>query len=213
MKNFKEFGGKVMNDLSLTYTSKFAFAVSYLLSLEGQESNDKDDPGGHTKYGITEATAHAANIPWASFTKKDAIYIYYTRYWKILWCQEIDSWLLAYELLEFGVHAGERPAVKLLQTALVEFFHIDLKIDGYMGPVTLKGLNTLFPQYELNLLGVFNGLQFEFYRKFKTSNPPLYTKYILGWVKRALPPLRPIDLIKWESEAYTLNSQFSNYKK
>ena len=44
------------------YSKKFERAFSYVLRNEGVYANDRDDPGGATKYGISQKAYPALNI-------------------------------------------------------------------------------------------------------------------------------------------------------
>jgi len=75
----------------------FEKAVAKTLSLEGGYVNDPADPGGPTKYGITEATARAhgyigdmRDLP-LDLAKK----IYKESYWDVARLDEVDSQLIA----------------------------------------------------------------------------------------------------------------------
>lgn len=52
----------------------FQRAVTWILKAEGGESNDPADPGGLTKYGISQRAHPTVNI--SALTENDAIEIY-----------------------------------------------------------------------------------------------------------------------------------------
>ena len=58
----------------------FKEAVKIILKHEGGYVNDKDDPGGETKFGISKKAFPYLNIK--EITIQDAEDIYYEHYWK-----------------------------------------------------------------------------------------------------------------------------------
>ena len=64
----------------------FDKAFELLMELEGYESNDKDDKGGFTRYGISQKYNPDINVP--KLTREKAKDIYLERYWKKLGCDE-----------------------------------------------------------------------------------------------------------------------------
>ncbi len=65
--------------------SLFHKIIPFVLEHEGGYVNDKDDPGGETKYGISKRAFPHLNI--LDLTQKEAIQIYYDKYWKHDWEQ------------------------------------------------------------------------------------------------------------------------------
>lgn len=57
----------------------FDNAVTFVLAREGGYSNDPDDPGGETKFGISKRSYPNEDIP--ALTHERATEIYYTDYW------------------------------------------------------------------------------------------------------------------------------------
>lgn len=66
----------------------FNKSFDILMDIEGYESNDPNDPGGHTKYGIAQAFNPGVN--YQSLTLEGAKQIYLERYWIPLGCDEQD---------------------------------------------------------------------------------------------------------------------------
>lgn len=60
-------------------TEDFQAEVGKVLKREGGEVNDPDDPGGHTKYGISQKAYPKLKI--ADLTEDDAKEIYFKDYW------------------------------------------------------------------------------------------------------------------------------------
>src|ERR1700686_393552 len=94
----------------------FNQAVAKTLVHEGGYVDNPNDPGGATKYGITQADMPGINI--ADITTEQAVAYYAEHYWKTLYSQITDQ-SLAEKLFDMGVLFGVGTAVKLLQIALV----------------------------------------------------------------------------------------------
>lgn len=112
--------------------TNFERAVEIILRYEGGEVNDPNDPGGHTKYGISKAAFPTVDIP--RLTRADAKGLYRQHYWQACRCDEMPG---AVALLTFdaAVNMGTRTAGILLQRAL------GVSPDGIIGPVTLSAAN------------------------------------------------------------------------
>lgn len=114
----------------------FNTAVAKTLTHEGGYVNNPADPGGATKYGITQADMPGVNI--AAITPQMATAYYQEHYWKPLYSQ-INDQLLAEKLFDMGVLFGVGTAVKLFQTSMESDIHI--VSDGNFGPETLADAN------------------------------------------------------------------------
>ncbi len=109
-------------------TQDFDNIIEYIIEeWEGGEVNDPNDPGGHTKYGISKNAFPSVNI--SELTKKDAKSLYKKNYWDTAYCNEIPKELRAIHLdtaINMGVHA----AISILQEAG------GTSKDGIFGPKT-----------------------------------------------------------------------------
>jgi lysozyme family protein len=115
----------------------FDRAVVFVLEQEGGEVNDPNDPGGWTKYGISQRAYPDVDIPGLMIEEAKAIYR--RDYWDKLPQLPNPVKLLAFD---FGVNAGIGRAVKSLQAA------IGVKVDGYWGPMSESKLDS-FPAREV----------------------------------------------------------------
>ncbi|OGT30402.1 MAG: hypothetical protein A3E87_01580 [Gammaproteobacteria bacterium RIFCSPHIGHO2_12_FULL_35_23] len=182
------------------YSPAFLYAVDHTLAKEGYFSNHSWDPGGKTKYGITEEVAIMFNKDVEKLTKEDAIYIYWKAFWNKMGCEKINSWYIASEIFDTAVNMGPITAGNLIQRTLNDIFDYNLKVDGIIGSHSINAINDVCRHYEANLLGALNGFQFTHYLSLQSKNPTLYKKAIKGWCKRVLPELKPIDYAYWESK-------------
>lgn len=120
-------------------TTSFDRAFVLLHSIEGEYSDHKEDPGGKTNYGITEAVARAHGytgdmdkIP-ISFAKM----IYKSNYW----LKEFDQmpFSVSYCIFDAGVNHGVKQAVLLAQKV------VRAREDGILGPNTQAMIATMLP--------------------------------------------------------------------
>lgn len=83
--------------------SHFDRAVAIVLEREGVLSDDKNDPGGITKYGISKRAYPALDI--ASLTKDQAIAIYRKDYWDAAHCNTLP-FPMALAVFDAAVNQG-----------------------------------------------------------------------------------------------------------
>lgn len=113
----------------------FDKAVEFILAMEGGYANDPHDPGGRTKYGISQRSY--PNLDIEGLTVDDAKAIYYRDYWLGSGAKLADiSPELAMIMFDTAVNMGTSTAIRFLQRVL----HV--KEDGIFGPVTKNALET-----------------------------------------------------------------------
>lgn len=126
-----------------------------LFGREGAYSDDAEDRGGATAWGITEAVARAFGYAGAmrDLTRAQAAMIYRSRYVvqpRFDQVQPIDGTLAA-RLFDIGVNCGPAVGVRFLQRALNVLnrdglLFPNLAIDGSIGAITLAALRTVIAQ-------------------------------------------------------------------
>lgn len=160
--------------LGLKYYSPMALfdiAIRLTLQHEGGYVDNLNDPGGATKYGITQADLPGTNI--AELTSAQASVYYLANYWKPLYNQ-IASQDVANKLFDFGVLFGVRTAAKALQVVL------GIPLDGLFGPMTLFAVNeansvTLLAAYKQQMVA----------RALAIANAnPNERIFLTGWLRR-----------------------------
>ena len=110
----------------------FDEAFDKLLGHEGQYSNNSQDPGGETMFGITRRVAIQEGYTGDMhlLPRDTAKAIYRKRYWEPLRADRMpDS--LKFSLFDAAVNSGVSQAIKWLQRAM------DVGDDGVLGPLTL----------------------------------------------------------------------------
>jgi lysozyme family protein len=108
-------------------TDDFPRAAALVLPIEGLHSDDPNDPGGDTWYGI--ARADHPDAPWPP-TRDQALAIYRAQYWDANGCGSLP-WPVSLAVFDADVNQGDVPGAIVLQQAL------GVAEDGRIGPVTL----------------------------------------------------------------------------
>lgn len=160
-----------------------------LLRLEGGYVNDPHDHGGPTNEGITLAEAIRCHLDLNGDGKVDAADVrlinpavsepYYLReWWTPLRCGEIDSQIVADNLLLTAVCCGPRRASALLQLA-ARACGASLAIDGAIGPRTIAAVNALDAE---KLNAAFAAQIEDYYRR--CAEEPGQSRFLDGWLSR-----------------------------
>lgn len=119
----------------------FDTAFNTLLKHEGGFSDHPSDPGGKTRYGITEAVAREAGYrgDMRELPIDLAKRIYKTRYWDAVRADELPE-AVRYAVFDAAVNSGPRQAILWLQRA------VGVKDDGIIGPQTLAAVRAADPE-------------------------------------------------------------------
>jgi lysozyme family protein len=160
------------------YSSKFLKAFDYMLKHEGGYVNDRADPGGETRYGISKRSYPNLNIK--DLTRDQARKIYHRDFWTKARCESIDDEGLSVKLFDLCVNMGIPQAVKLIQRAL-RAAGISVVEDGILGSATLAAINKADPT---DLLAALKSEAAGFYRLIAQANPS-QKRFIDGWLSRA----------------------------
>ena len=114
----------------------FDEAFVELLEHEGGFSDHKDDPGGKTQYGITEAVAREVGYrgDMRDLPVDLAKRIYLERYWKPVRGDELPD-AVRYIVFDAAVNSGPKQSIMWLQRAL------GVNDDGILGPKTMAALS------------------------------------------------------------------------
>lgn len=149
--------------------------IDIILKNEGGFSNDPDDAGGRTAYGISEKYHPEA---WADGVvyESEARAIYEQKYVKYPGFDKITNPALQVQLIDFGVNSGPAVAIKKLQ----EVAGVD--VDGVLGPETLAAVGNLAARDVNNQLLVS---RVKMIGKIVVKNPT-QLKFLNGWLNRAL---------------------------
>lgn len=167
--------------------------ITAIIKREGGYTNDPNDKGGETNFGITVVVARAFGYtgPMASMTQQVARDIYAQRYWHQPRFDDVDmvSELVAEELLDTGVNMGPSVAGKFLQRALNVLNNGDktypnISVDGVVGNMTIAALKAFLAARgkagETVLLRMLNAQQSVRYIELAEANASQET-FEYGW--------------------------------
>jgi len=164
-------------------TELFNYAFLYTLENEGYYSNDPQDQGGETKWGISKRSHPEIDIK--NLTLEGAKVVYKKSYWNDLY-YKLDSKELAIKLYDIGVNMGVGSAVNLLQIALNEYCNQNLLTDGSFGAKTLKACNE--SNYILNMF------IFECSKRYESLSKRSHNKkFFVGWINRLYKPINRMN--------------------
>lgn len=147
----------------------FETAVEFVLSKEGGLSDDPEDPGGLTQWGISQRSYPKLDI--RNLTRDEAKEIYRRDYWDKCRCEELPPGL---DLLVFdsAVNQGPRAAIQMLQDA------VRTTPDGVLGPLTMAAVRKVAPE---SLCVEFASQRMEAY-----GRNPKFLRFGLGWSRRLI---------------------------
>jgi lysozyme family protein len=134
-------------------------------------TNDPNDRGGETKYGIAKnanPTIDITHLDW-----EGAKAVYYSHYWLNSKCDKINGRIAALQF-DGSVQHGPSTSAKFIQRA------IGVTDDGVIGPATLSILNTKDPIAACNSVCDQRN---KYYSDIVTHNP-IQIKYLSGWLRR-----------------------------
>lgn len=160
------------------YSKKFEKAFQYVIQNEGGYVFDKNDPGGATKYGISQRAYPTLNIK--ALTLDEAQKIYYCDYWLRGKFEQIPDENVATQVFDFAVNLGIRASTIVLQRALRSGGILVME-DGLLGPETISA--TFFVEPKI-LLAALKSEGAGYYRLIAAQNPR-QQKFLNGWLNRA----------------------------
>jgi lysozyme family protein len=158
--------------------ASFDSAIEQVLLNEGGYVDNPHDPGGRTKYGITQGDHPDLDIQ--NLTIEDAKGIYRKNYWLDIY-DGIAEQAVANKVFDAAVNSGHSQAHKLLQRSL-RFLGKNVDVDGVVGPGTLTATNGVAPY---DLLNEFRAQQAMFYFNLVQADASKQS-FLLGWIRRVM---------------------------
>lgn len=158
----------------------FQVALEQVLKNEGGYVDHPLDKGGPTNYGITQKTLsdflgrEATKEEIESLTLDVVAKIYKSNYWDRLKLSEINDMQLAHILFDQAVNRGTRKVAEQIQKC------VGVKVDGIIGPITIKAINDKLSD---KLLIDFVKQSQLSYISIVESNPSQIV-FLKGWIKR-----------------------------
>lgn len=168
--------------------------IDALIEREGGYVDHPNDPGGPTRYGITEAIARADGYAGAmsELPRGRAATIYLELYFRGPGFDRLMARMptLTEELVDTGVNMGPARAVRFLQRALNALnlrgrHYPDIVIDGRIGPRTIASVMSLHQRRgesaERVLLRLVEGFQATRYVE-RTEEHQASEDFLFGWI-------------------------------
>ena len=152
----------------------FETAIAAILKAEGGYSQNPDDPGGATNYGISQRSYPDVDI--VGLTEVGAKAIYRRDWWDKYGYGQLPN-PIGMLLFSLAVNMGPATAHGLLARALSDLRQ-PVQGDGTFGPVTIKSANDY--RYPDVVVGLLRGGAIERYRRL---GKPMF---LAGWVRRAM---------------------------
>ncbi len=146
---------------------RFARAIDRVLAHEGGDADDPRDPGGRTRFGISQRTYPTLDI--GKLTRADALALYRRDVWTPLQGDALPP-ALGFQLLDAAVQHGVARAVRWLQKAL------GIVADGRLGPQTLAAIAH---REEATLIYRFLAIRLDFYADLER-----FDAFGRGWTRR-----------------------------
>ena len=149
----------------------FDDAFEALLRAEGGYSDHPADPGGATRFGVTQAVARSEGYKgdMREYPLSDAKRVYRKRYWTALRLEEVPP-RIRFDLFDAAVNSGTAQAMKWAQRIL------QIPDDGKVGPVTIQALNTVNVN---KFLAKYNAARLHF-----LTSLPGWANFGRGWARR-----------------------------
>lgn len=186
----------------MNYDDRFQKVIEDLIKQEGGFTNHPNDKGGPTKYGITlnfyqsyvDSNADLETIK--NLSKKETKKVYFEHFWRP---EEYAVGDTSYSDLPkpigeivflYSVNMGWKRGHKLLQEGMNRL-GFDLKVDGWLGPNTVKGAKKANIKDLIKWISVKAA---KFYTEIVLNNSDQKV-FLEGWLNRSFTTL--LDSLKY----------------
>ena len=172
--------------------ANFKAAMVVILRHEGGLSNDKDDAGGITKFGISLRYLRAEHLcengdckgdpnEVIHLTQTEADQIYFHDWWTRYHYNKIINANVAIKLMDTSINTGASQAHKLMKRALNTINKPLIEVNGILDNETINRINQIEPD---GLIEAFIVQEEDFYLDIIKRNPSL-SFFKMGWMARA----------------------------
>jgi lysozyme family protein len=153
----------------LDVTARFSEVFARIIGTEGGYTNNPNDPGGETKYGISKRSY--PNVDIRNLTLDGAKAIYYADFWRALGLDQVSVGLDEF-IFDFAVNSGVPKVARLLQKAA------GCLPDGLVGPQTVAAVLSKPPAAIARLLFVERAIIMT------SAKPDTFEIFCHGWFAR-----------------------------
>ena len=160
---------------------RFKKFLDYIFEVEGGYTNDENDRGGATNFGITHYDAKkylGYTGDMRDFKKSDAEKIYEKVYYRGNHIDKIIDDRVALSIFDWAVNSGGK-GIKKAQI-VANKFGANLVIDGIVGNKTLEAINAIDPEA---FLKEYHEMQRTFYKNLAAKDPS-QEGFLKGWLNR-----------------------------
>lgn len=145
---------------------------------DGALTDDPDDPGGLTRWGISKRSH--PNVDIKNLDEQAAKIIYAMEYWGGINGNEVakKSERVAIKLFDMAVNLGQYRASRMFQQALNQSSRVEPKLDedGRIGNGTLRAIDLVPETFLLEFMTI---LLEQYYERIGNE------KFLKGWLRRA----------------------------
>nr|DAX19190.1 MAG TPA: Lysozyme [Caudoviricetes sp.] len=159
---------------------RFKKFLDYIFEVEGGYTDDKNDRGGKTTWGITEEEARDFGYTgdMRNLTKDFAKNIYLKKYYLGNKLDKVKNDKVALSIFDWAVNSGRR-GIKKAQI-VANKFGANLVIDGIVGNKTLEVINGINPEA---FLKEYHEIQRIFYKNLAARDSS-QEGFLKGWLNR-----------------------------
>jgi lysozyme family protein len=165
-----------------SYPPAFAAAVDRVLADEGGLARNPADPGGLTRWGISQREYPGVDV--AALTRDGAIAIYYRDWWQ-RYAFDALAPAIGAKVFDLAVNIGPAHAVKCLQRALRACAH-PVDEDGVLGAQTIGAAAAAD---SAALMAALRSEAAGYYRVtaalWRSARPNADREFLSGWLNRA----------------------------
>ena len=160
--------------------NRFKKFLDYIFEVEGGFTDDENDRGGKTTWGITEEEAREFGYTgdMQNLTKDFAKNIYFKKYYLGNKLDKILNDKVALSIFDWTVNSGGK-GIKKAQI-VANKFGANLIIDGIIGKKTLEAINSINPEA---FLKEYHEMQRTFYKNLAARDDS-QEGFLKGWLNR-----------------------------